>query len=112
MIVSDPEEREFARQQIAFYASTPSYRPVMDLHGWNEQAETLSSLAARGKWSDMPAVISDDMLAVFTTIASPDLLAVKLKERYNKIADRLNLYKPFVPGERDSFWKDLVNSFS
>jgi probable F420-dependent oxidoreductase len=112
MIVSDPEEREFARQQIAFYASTPSYRPVMDLHGWNEQAETLSSLAARGKWSDMPAAISDDMLAVFTTIASPDHLAVKLKERYNKIADRLNLYKPFVPGERDSFWKDLVNSFS
>ena len=112
MIVSDPEEREFARQQIAFYASTPSYRPVMAFHGWNEQAEKLSSLAARGRWSDMPGVISDDMLAVFTTIAPMDHLADKLKERYKEIADRLNLYKPFVPGEIDSFWKDLVNSFS
>ncbi len=112
MIVTDPKEREFARQQIAFYASTPSYRPVMALHGWNEQAETLSSLAARGKWSDMPTLINDEMLAVFTTIASPDHLSAKLKERYAEMADRLNLYKPFVPGEKDSFWKDLVNSFT
>ncbi len=42
-IISDPEEREFARQQIAFYASTPAYRPVMALHGWKEQAENLST---------------------------------------------------------------------
>ncbi len=111
-IISDAEEREFARQQIAFYASTPSYRPVMALHGWSDQAETLSSLAARGKWSEMPAVINDDMLAVFTTIASSDDLAARLKERYHEIADRLNLYMPFVPGERDSFWRDLINAWS
>src|SRR5690606_16447837 len=24
-----------AKQQIAFYASTPSYRPVLDAHGWD-----------------------------------------------------------------------------
>lgn len=111
-VITDPEERDFARQQIAFYASTPSYRPVMALHGWNNQAESLSSLAARGKWSEMPVVISDDMLAVFTTIASSNNLAAKLKERYQKIADRLNLYMPFVPGERDSFWRNLINAWS
>ena len=111
-IISDPEEREFARQQIAFYASTPSYRPVMALHGWKEQAENLSTLAARGKWAEMPEIISDDMLAVFTTLASSNALAATLKERYHDIADRLNLYKPFIPGERDPFWQGLINAWS
>jgi probable F420-dependent oxidoreductase len=111
-IISDPEEREFARQQIAFYASTPSYRPVMALHGWKEQAENLSTLAARGKWAEMPEIITDDMLAVFTTSASSNALAATLKERYHDIADRLNLYKPFIPGERDPFWQGLINAWS
>lgn len=111
-IISDPEEREFARQQIAFYASTPSYRSVMALHGWKEQAENLSTLAARGKWAEMPEIISDDMLAVFTTLASSNALAATLKERYHDIADRLNLYKPFIPGERDPFWQGLINAWS
>jgi probable F420-dependent oxidoreductase len=112
IIISDPEEREFARQQIAFYASTPSYRPVMTLHGWKEQAETLSALAARGKWAEMPEIISDDMLAVLTTIAPREDLAATLKQRYHGIADRLTLYKPYMPGERDSFWKGLINSWA
>jgi alkanesulfonate monooxygenase SsuD/methylene tetrahydromethanopterin reductase-like flavin-dependent oxidoreductase (luciferase family) len=112
IIISDHEEREFARQQIAFYASTPSYRPVMALHGWKEQAKNLSTLAARGKWAEMPEIISDDMLAVFTTVASSNDLAATLKERYHDIADRLTLYKPFIPGERDSFWKGLINAWS
>jgi probable F420-dependent oxidoreductase len=111
-IISDPEEREFARQQIAFYASTPAYRPVMALHGWKEQAENLSTLAARGKWAEMPEIISDDMLAVFTTLASSNALAATLKERYHDIADRLNLYKPFIPGERDPFWQGLISAWS
>jgi probable F420-dependent oxidoreductase len=35
-IITSSEERESARQQIAFYASTPSYRAVMALHGWQQ----------------------------------------------------------------------------
>ncbi len=109
--ISNAEEREYARQQIAFYASTPSYRPVMALHGWVEEGETLSALAARGKWAQMPEIISDDMLDEFATIAAQDELTQKLKKRYQGIADRLTIYMPFVPGERDSFWKDLLNAW-
>lgn len=110
-VISNAEEREYARQQIAFYASTPSYRPVMALHGWVEEGETLSALAARGKWAQMPEIISDDMLDEFATIAAQDELTQKLKKRYRGIADRLTIYIPFVPGERDSFWKDLLNAW-
>ncbi|MBE9525159.1 MAG: LLM class F420-dependent oxidoreductase, partial [Chloroflexi bacterium] len=31
-----------------------------------------------------------------------------LLERYQGIADRLNLYIPFIPGERDDFWRKLL----
>ncbi len=107
-VVTDDQERDFVRQQVAFYASTPSYRKVMALHGWEEVAERLSALAARGQWDEMPSLISDEMLAMFATIASPGELAAALRERYAGLADRLALYTPFVPGQRDAFWKALL----
>jgi probable F420-dependent oxidoreductase len=110
-VITNPEERDFARQQIAFYASTPSYRPVMSLYGWERVAESLSSLASRGRWAEMGALISDEMLAEFTTIADPLDLPTALMTRYQGIADRLTLYVPFIPGEKDSFWEHLVKSF-
>jgi alkanesulfonate monooxygenase SsuD/methylene tetrahydromethanopterin reductase-like flavin-dependent oxidoreductase (luciferase family) len=109
--VTTPEERLFARMQIAFYASTPSYRPVMALHGWEGTAEQLSGLAARGRWDEMPALIDDEMLAAFAVESSPPDLPGALAERYRGLADRLGLYLPFMPGERDAFWRDLIKKF-
>jgi probable F420-dependent oxidoreductase len=108
--ITNPDEREFARQQLSFYASTPSYRPVMALHGWTEEAEKLSSLASRSKWGEMSEVVSDEMLEEFTTIASPDDLPEALIARYQGLADRITLYIPFMPQERDSFWEHLLNN--
>ena len=75
-------QREFCRQQISFYASTPSYRPVMELHGWGEVAERLSGLASRGQWGEMPGLISDEMLDEFCVQAGEDELAEAIHERY------------------------------
>jgi probable F420-dependent oxidoreductase len=108
-IVTSAEEETFVRAQIAFYASTPSYRPVMELHGWEDAARQLSSLAAHGAWTDMAELISDDMLREFAVIASPADLPAALLERYQGVVDRLGLYIPFVPGERDQFWKFLLD---
>ena len=107
-IVTSPEEEAFVRAQIAFYASTPSYRPVMQLHGWEEIAKQLSGLAAQGAWTDMPALITDDILAEFAILTSPANLPAALHERYQGLVDRLGLYIPFKPGERDEFWKALL----
>jgi probable F420-dependent oxidoreductase len=108
LVVTSPEEEIFVRAQIAFYASTPSYRPVMELHGWEDTASQLSSLAASGAWVDMAGLINDDMLREYAIIASPDDLPSALMERYQGLVDRLGLYIPFVPGERDEFWKHLL----
>jgi probable F420-dependent oxidoreductase len=107
-VVTSPEEDLFVRSQIAFYASTPSYRPVMTLHGWEEVAGRLSGLASRGEWAEMPALISDEMLATLALAAPVEGLATALDERYAGLADRLMLYIPFQPGERDAIWRALL----
>ena len=108
-VISDPEDELFVRSQLSFYASTPSYRPVMALHGWEDTAERLSRFAARGKWEEMPNLISDDMLATFAVITDRDHLPQSLEARYAGLVDRISLYKPYIPGERDEFWQVLVD---
>lgn len=110
-VATNQTEREMARQQISFYASTPSYRRVLAFHGWQEIGERLSGMAARQQWAEMPALISDEMLDVLVTIADVPDLAAALYQRYQGIADRITLYIPFVPGERDDFWRALRRGF-
>jgi probable F420-dependent oxidoreductase len=111
-VATNPEEEAFARMQISFYASTPSYRPVMELHGWGWTAEKLSGHASKGEWAEMPMLITDEMLAEFCLITKQETLASDLKKRYDGIADRLTLYTPFVPGERDEWWRGLAREFN
>ena len=107
-VATSAEEEAAARSQIAFYASTPSYRGVMTLYGWNGIAERLSAHAARGEWSEMPGLISDEMLREFCLVTDEGTLAAALKERYAGITDRMAIYVPFVPGQRLELWKRLV----
>jgi alkanesulfonate monooxygenase SsuD/methylene tetrahydromethanopterin reductase-like flavin-dependent oxidoreductase (luciferase family) len=99
------------RSQVAFYASTPSYRPVLDLHGWGSIGEQLSALAARGQWAEMPELISDEMLETFVIVATWDTLADKLRAKYDGLIDRIGLYRPFVPGVEDAQWARLADQF-
>lgn len=110
-VATSPEEQSFARMQLAFYASTPSYRSVMDFHGWGETAEKLSGFAAKGEWAEMPMLITDEMLAEFCLQSTNENLAADLRSRYTGLADRLTLYTPFIPGERDGWWKKLAEVF-
>jgi probable F420-dependent oxidoreductase len=110
-VATTPEDQNFARAQISFYASTPSYRPVFALHGWEDVAEKLSSLAARKEWGEMFGLITDEILETFCLVTEADSLPEKLKARYEGLVDRLTLYTPFVPGEKDEFWKQVVAAF-
>lgn len=111
-VATTPEEVGFARMQVAFYASTPSYKPVMDLHGWGETAEKLSGFASKGEWHEMPMLITDEMLAEFCLMTTQEDLASDLKKRYDGIADRITLYTPFVPGEKDEWWREMAKAFN
>jgi probable F420-dependent oxidoreductase len=104
------EQRESVRAQISFYASTPTYRTVLEAHGWEEVGEKLGTMARQKNWREMPALVTDEMLAAFAIEAAPDEIKPALRERYDGLMDRVALYLPFVPGERDEFWREVIGS--
>lgn len=77
------------KSRIAFYASTPTYKAVMDLHGWGATAEKLSKMVRAGEWDQLWQEITDDMLHEVAIVAEPDALAAKVQERYAGLADRI-----------------------
>ena len=93
------------RQQIAFYASTPPYRPVFELEGWSDVADQLKALAARGEWSAMASLIDDDMIGRFALRASWADLPAQLRQKYSGLLDRVSYYFPLVPGENEAQWR-------
>ncbi len=108
-VITSDAEREQVRAQIAFYASTPSYRAVLAHHGWAAIGERLSALAARGRWDEMPALIDGDLLRAFAVEAPLGDLAPLLRERYAGRLDRLTLYRSFRPGDDDAGWNKLIH---
>jgi probable F420-dependent oxidoreductase len=94
------------RQQIAFYGSTPAYRTVLELHGWGEVQDELNALSKRGRWGDMPELITDEMLDAFVVQAPYDQLAGALAERCGGVVDRLQLFTR--PGTDPDRWRALL----
>jgi probable F420-dependent oxidoreductase len=86
------------RQQIAFYGSTPAYRPVLELHGWGDlqtELNTLSKSDRADKWQAMGGLITDDILNTFAVVAEPEQVAEKVLARYGGAVDRLSFYAPY-----------------
>jgi probable F420-dependent oxidoreductase len=83
------------RQQIAFYGSTPNYRPVLDLHGWGELQPELNALSKQGKWVEMGDRIDDEMLSTFAVVAGPEGVGEELARRYGGLVDRCSFYAPY-----------------
>ena len=92
----DKEEASRAvRDQIAFYASTPAYRPVLELHGWGELGDRLHAMSRNGGWADMADAIDDDVLDAFAVVAEPDQVATELLARFGDTMTRMRLYTPY-----------------
>jgi probable F420-dependent oxidoreductase len=85
------------REQIAFYGSTPAYRPVLDLHGWGELHEKLNLLSRRQEWAAMGQLISDDVLNAFAIAGDPPQVATELLARFGDVVNRISIYTPYAP---------------
>jgi probable F420-dependent oxidoreductase len=83
------------RQQIAFYGSTPAYRPVLDLHGWGGLQDELNTLSKQGKWVEMGNVIDDEILNTFAVVGDPEGIAPELHHRYGDVIHRVSFYTPY-----------------
>ena len=113
VVARDTEEEiaegvELVKQQIAFYGSTPAYRPVLELHGWGELQDELQAMTKRGEWDEMGALIDDEILHAFAVVGTPEDAFAEVRKRYGDICTRITLT---LPEERDhARWQGLFDS--
>ena len=81
MIVSAGDDHEATRRLLAFYGSTPAYRPVLDIHGWGDLQPELNTLSKQGRWADMGGLITDEMLHTIAACGTPAQIAEHVRER-------------------------------
>ncbi|HZQ86036.1 MAG TPA: LLM class F420-dependent oxidoreductase [Acidimicrobiales bacterium] len=84
------------RQQIAFYGSTPAYRPVLELHGWGDLQTELNGLSKQGEWVKMGELIDDEIMTTFAVVAEPDEVPKALVSRFGDAVDRISFYTPYA----------------
>jgi probable F420-dependent oxidoreductase len=101
MIATGPDEaavaaaRESVRGQIGFYASTPAYRVVLDVHGWGELQPHLQELTRAGDWGALSTVVHDDLLDAVAVVGPPDQVASEVIRRYGDVLHRVALNAPY-----------------
>ncbi len=96
--IADAVQR--TKAQVAFYASTPAYRRILELHGW-DLGPALSAMSRRGEWEAMGALVSDDMLQEVAIVAPVDELGERLRDRYEGRLDRVGIYPSVKLSDRE-----------
>ena len=111
VVTADTEEalaasKLAARKQLAFYGSTPAYRPTLDCHGWAEVHEELNRLSKQGRWDDMTGLIGDEILEEIAVVGERREIAGKLRARLEGIADSVSITHNRSPDP--GHWADVV----
>ena len=93
-VVTGNTEEEFlatktaVTKQIAFYGSTPAYRPVLEVHGWGDLQYELNKMSKQGLWDEMGTTITDEILDEFAVVGETDEAVDKFKQRFDGLVDR------------------------
>jgi probable F420-dependent oxidoreductase len=88
--------RKGVKEQIAFYASTPSYKAVLEAHDRGELLDELLPMSKAGNWQEMGELIDDDLLHAFAVVGDPAAVAKGIVDRWGGIYDRISLYTPYA----------------
>ncbi len=89
--------RTGVRGLLAFYGSTPAYRPVLDVEGWGELQPELNRLSKTGDLAAMFALVDDTMLETIAVAGTPEECAAEIRRRFGDVpgvADRVCCYFP------------------
>jgi probable F420-dependent oxidoreductase len=93
---SELETARLARRWLlSFYASTPAYRPVLEVEGWEDLQPEFNALSKSGRWAEMPARIDDSMLTTLAAVGSPAEVAADIVNRFGGLAERVGFTTPF-----------------
>ncbi|WP_101760464.1 TIGR03617 family F420-dependent LLM class oxidoreductase [Oceanicoccus sp. KOV_DT_Chl] len=113
MIVTGATEEEYKaadaamRGLLAFYGSTPAYRPPMEAVGYGDLQLELNKMTKQGRWDELADLIDDDFLNHFAVCAEPKDVAAKVYAKYGEFTDRLSIYAPYAssPG----VWPQIIS---
>lgn len=94
IIVSVGENHTSTRMLLAFYGSTPAYRPVLDAHGWGDLQPELNAMSKQGRWQEMATLIDDEILHTIAACGTPAEVAAHIRDRVDGVSDRICLYQP------------------
>jgi probable F420-dependent oxidoreductase len=86
--------RQGVRWLLAFYGSTPAYRPVLEAEGWGDLQPVLNAMSKQGEWMAMAELVSEEMIATLAVVGSPTECAQQIKERFGAMATRMCCYFP------------------
>jgi probable F420-dependent oxidoreductase len=104
IVATSDQEVVEARRTIGFYAATPTYRGVLEHHGWGSVADALAEHARRQRWDALPGEVSDEMVEAFAVLAEPAHLRGALERHAEGLIDRVAPYQPFG----GPAWRELV----
>ncbi|HEX3707391.1 MAG TPA: TIGR03617 family F420-dependent LLM class oxidoreductase [Mycobacteriales bacterium] len=113
MVCCGRDEQEMAaaesasRMRLAFYGSTPSYRPVLEAEGWEDLQPELNRLSKLGQWKEMGDLIDDTMLRTLTIHGNPAECAAGIHDRFGEVASRIALTMSHAAD--DSLAADLLS---
>ena len=111
-VVTGPDQKtvaegmEWVRKRVAFYGSTRSYLPILSLHGLDELGAKLHGMSLAGRWDEMAAEVSDDVVRIFAACGTYDEIAKAIEIRYGGLADSVEIN--FAAGTPAGLQRELV----
>ena len=102
------EATEKIRYRVAFYGSTPAYRPVFDIHGIGDLGARLNEKVRESKWTEMSKLVSDDVLDLFVARAPYEGIAEAIQHRFGGVVDTVTL--EFLPTDSPTTRRRVIES--
>ena len=85
---------DVVRRRIGFYGSTRTYLPILALHGLEELGLKLHELSVQGRWGEMAAEVSDDVVRIFAACGTYTEIAASIEQRFGGAADSIDVNFP------------------
>ncbi len=115
-LVGTGEQQEklagLARQQIAFYGSTPAYKGVFEIEGWDDLQPQLANMVRKNEWGNMNNLISDEVMEKFTVRADFADLPNAINERFGSRAQRVGFYTPVIGSGLEEQYAKVVKALA
>jgi len=97
------------RAQIAFYASTPAYRTVLDHHGLGELQPRLRELTRAGDWARLVEPVDDEVFDLLAVRGTPAECGRELAARTVGLVDRVGQNAPYDADP--AVWAEVLKAF-